>query len=184
MVGGDHDDDALHDPGFEEFVGDAECEGGLACAWCGDREEFRGVVGEVGVERFALPLAQVLQDGQSACPLMESVAPPRDQGVMWSPCQPGSSSVPQLEQRPPEARYIATRSAVLKRRRVERLASPREGGVESATSATPTGCLATAPALAEARGFFVSLAVDVVGTLLLRGGWRVITRGSGACTRG
>src|SRR5690606_1619058 len=78
-----------------------------------------------------------LQDGQSACPLMESVAPPRDQGVMWSPCQPGSSSVPQLEQRPPEARYIATRSAVLKRRRVERLASPREGGVESATSATP-----------------------------------------------
>src|SRR5690554_8152286 len=109
-----------------------------------------------------------LQDGQSACPLMESVAPPRDQGVMWSPCQPGSSSVPQLEQRPPEARYIATRSAVLKRRRVERLASPREGGVESVTSATPTGCLATAPALAEARGFFVSLAVDVVGTLLLR----------------
>src|SRR5690554_2985738 len=78
-----------------------------------------------------------LQDGQSACPLMESVAPPRDQGVMWSPCQPGSSSVPQLEQRPPEARYIATRSAVLKRRRVERLTSPREGGVESATSATP-----------------------------------------------
>src|SRR5690554_7032766 len=88
-----------------------------------------------------------LQDGQSACPLMESVAPPRDQGVMWSPCQPGSSSVPQLEQRPPEARYIATRSAVLKRRRVERLASPREGGVESVTSATPTGCLAVAPAL-------------------------------------
>src|SRR5690606_7213105 len=59
VVGRDHDDDALHDPGFEEFVGDAECEGGLACAWCGDREEVRGVVGEVSVERFALPLAQV-----------------------------------------------------------------------------------------------------------------------------
>src|SRR5690606_4135408 len=28
------------------------------------------------------------------------------------------------------------------------------------------------------------LAEDVVGTLLLRGVWRVITRGSGACTRG
>src|SRR5690606_18143557 len=40
--------------------------------------------------------------------------------------------------------------------------------LESVTSATPTGCLAVAPALAEARGFFVSLAVDVVGTLLLR----------------
>src|SRR5690606_1595734 len=122
-----------------------------------------------------------LQDGQSACPLMESVAPPRDQGVMWSPCQPGSSSRSQWDQRPPEAVYVSPRSAVLKRRRVERLASPREGGVESATSATPTGCLATAPALAEARGFFASFAVDVVGTLLLRGGWLVITRESGAC---
>jgi hypothetical protein len=61
------------------------------------------------------PLAR-LQRAHSAWPLAGAVAPPARCGVTWSACQPGASRVAQRAQRPPAARYSATREADLKRR--------------------------------------------------------------------